>query len=663
MRRDVIRLRHAALALATGRICAGQNPEVTGAMESTSPDLGEVRTMLEDMQTGIQQLHDEDSALYEKEACHCEDETEKLAVPGEGIIPKAVTAINEASQTIKEKTALQKEEEEDLATNTEDLAAVRKLEKDQATAWAKRKAELEANIAESTQAANALAGASQKLQSEKHATILELVENMMTETKATLKGYNTEKSTEQLSRDDQNSANLKTEADEKESIRLGEESIADCKEKIGAAKTKLLDNESDLKEAHKQLTDLTSFCEAQAADWDTVSAERKKDFGVLETAINVLTCGKESCGRSAAESTGKAPASSFLQRMMASKKSSSLVRAKKTLQQSSAAQRNALRSLIRFGEKNGVTDLLQFKSLLKEKKDPLLGAKNLLRKLIEKLTTEMALDQGEMNKCATQLADCTTKRDFALAEVSKLKVEAEELGASVEEDKKEFASKAVEFKENQDDANEKTEVVIPEMEEAYDTEKVELTKQKTMLHQAVVILRKHFGVEENDMRADAQDSASGLTEGVTEQSTSAGRKLGARGQTQSMGQSVVHMINDFLEQRTAELKSLRERHIAALAGERKLKQDLSATAGGAKSRAAYLKATIAKETAAFAAKIEELQARLDAAGINGRCVQKLEPCGVQTDMRAKREAEMQALKDAWDKLAEGTEAVRPATWE
>jgi len=273
------------------------------------------------------------------------------------------------------------------------------------------------------------------------------------------------------------------------------------------------------------------------------------------------------------------------------------------------------------------------------------------------------LDQGEMNACSTQLAGCKTKRDFALEEVSKLKVEAEELGASVEDDKAEFKQQAVTFKDNQDDANEKTEVTIPDMESAYATNKAELTKQKTWLHQAVVILRKHFGIEENDLRAEAKDSASGLTEGVTEQSTSAGRKTGARGQTQSMGQTIVHMLNDFLDQRKTELKGLRQAHIKALAGERKLKQDLSAAAGAAKARTEYLQATIEKETAAFYAKIDELQARLDAAAINGRCVQKLEPCGVQTDMRAKREAEMKALKEAWDKLAEGTDAVRPNTWE
>ncbi|CAD7924402.1 unnamed protein product [Amoebophrya sp. A120] len=642
-----------------------QNPVVTGAMESTSPDLGEVASMLEDMQKGIQQLHDEDASLYEKEACHCEEETSNLAEPGKGVIPLAVLAINEASQTIKEKTALKKDEEEDLATNTEELAAVRKLEKEQSTAWAKRKAELEANIAESTQAANALAGATQKLQSEKHASILKLVEDMMTETKDTLKTYNTEKSTEQTARDDQNVANIKTEADEKEQIRLGEESIADCKEKIGKAKTKLLDNEGELKDAHQQLADLTAFCEAQAGDWDKMSAERKKDFGVLEVAINVLTCGKEKCGV-APDETNFAQVS-FLQ---TSKKAAFLAKFSqknrshmKKLQQSDSAKRNAVRSLVRFGEQNGMSELLQFKSVLKNQKDPLLGAKNLLRKLIEKLTTEMALDQGEMNKCSTALAECTTKRDFALEEVSKLKVEAEELGLSVEEDKKEFGEQAVEYKENQDNANEKTEVVIPEMEEAYATEKQELTKQKTWLHQAVVILRKHFGIEENDLRSGSKDSASGLTEGVTEKSTSAGRKVNNQGQTQSMGQTVVHMLNDFLEQRTAELKGLREAHIKALAGERKLKQDLSATAGAAKSRTEYLLATIEKETAEFNEKIEELQARLDAAAVNGRCVQKLEPCGVQTDMRAKREAEMKALKEAWDKLAEGTEAVRPATWE
>lgn len=69
---------------------SGQNPVVTGAMESTSPDLSEVASMLEDMQKGIQQLHDEDATLYEKEACHCEEETAKLAEVGKGTIPLVI---------------------------------------------------------------------------------------------------------------------------------------------------------------------------------------------------------------------------------------------------------------------------------------------------------------------------------------------------------------------------------------------------------------------------------------------------------------------------------------------------------------------------------------------------------------------------------------------
>lgn len=97
----------------------------------------------------------------------------------------------------------------------------------------------------------------------------------------------------------------------------------------------------------------------------------------------------------------------------------------------------------------------------------------------------------------------------------------------------------------------------------------------------------------------------------------------------------------------------------ALAGLRKQVQDLSATAASAKARYTFLDGSIKKETAAFNEALVELSGRVDTASSNARCVQELEPCGVQTDTRAKREAEIAALKDAWSKLAEGTDMENP----
>lgn len=225
----------------------------------------------------------------------------------------------------------------------------------------------------------------------------------------------------------------------------------------------------------------------------------------------------------------------------------------------------------------------------------------------------------------------------------------------MEEDKAEFAEKGAEWKENFDDASEVSHVDIPTLISTYDATKAQLTEEKTWLQEAIIVLRKHFGTEENNLAASPKDSSSGLE-------SSPARKVSNAGDTQSTGARVVNMLAQNLEERKVELAELRDNHVKELAGLRKQKADLSSTAGGAKARYEYLQMTIEKETAEFGTKLAELQGKMDVAGANGRCVQELEPCGVQMDRRAQREQEIAALKDAWKILAEGTDDQAPADW-
>ena len=117
-----------------------------------------------------------------------------------------------------------------------------------------------------------------------------------------------------------------------------------------------------------------------------MSAGRQQDFSVLSIAMNVLTCGKEQCD--------SAPPTAFLQTFAS--KTNKIQKAH--MQLNMAAKTNVLRSLVRMGEKSGNQELIQFKQFTKAGKDPLMGAKKLLRKLIEKLTLEAAADQGEQNE-------------------------------------------------------------------------------------------------------------------------------------------------------------------------------------------------------------------------------------------------------------------------
>ena len=203
--------------------------------------------------------------------------------------------------------------------------------------------------------------------------------------KSTLKSFNQDLGEGTAERQKQNGIYSNNKANEESQITQGRIDIADAKAKIGASSTAMLESEASLKELSQQLKDLTHFCEEQAKDWDEMSSNRNQDFSVLSIAMNVLTCGKEQCDA--------APATSFLQTF--AQKSSHKVQ-KMTL--NLAAKRNALRSLVRYGEKTGAQDLLQFRQFTKASKDPLMGAKKLLRKLIEKLTLEAAADQGEQNE-------------------------------------------------------------------------------------------------------------------------------------------------------------------------------------------------------------------------------------------------------------------------
>jgi hypothetical protein len=612
------------------------------SLKAAPAGLGDMIAQLESMKNNVQTLHNDDADMYEEVACHCDSQNEQLTKTD---IPDESKRINEAAATIEEKTALKKQEETDLARNQDFLAETEKMESEQAAAWTKRDAELRAAIAESTQAANALGAAKPLLSA--HPEILQMVEQMESEVSATLLEYNTAKQDESDERDQQNKTNTDNINNATDDISKGKTAIADHKSSIAQAKGDMLAGEEELTKFSDQLKELTKYCETQAADWDETSASRSKDFSVLSIAVNVLSCGKEECG-----STGVAAPTSFLQ---------TALKKQMRLGQTENAKRAAVRSLVRLGEKVGDQGLLQLKSLLKSTlgKDPLLKVKKLIRQLITKLMEEQAEDQAGMNECTLQLQKCKSKRDFSLEDAAKLKLEAEALGIAVEEDKSEFFEQQKTYQEQHNVAQTFVQEAIPTRISTYDKTKENLETEKMWISKAIGILQAHFGVSDNELQAEEKSVA---IPGAPEND----RTVGNKGETQSTGAKVVLMFKDFLADRKAQLKTLREEHVAALKEERTLQADAASTAAGAKARAQELFDRIAKNEAKFTATVESLQAETDIAASNGRCVQELEPCGVQTDRRAKREAEMAALKDAWAVLNNDTEGLpvdeKPLTW-
>jgi hypothetical protein len=182
--------------------------------ESAKGDgLSGVINQLTTMRNSVQVLHDDDADSYDKVACHCEDETNKLSAEGTGLIPKAAALIQTSAATVEDRTAFIEKSEADLATNQAELAEYEKIEKEQVEAWTKRESQLNADIAEVTQAGNALAAAADFLKS--HPTIVKLVEDMNADVTKSLKGYNQALGEETLARQKQNQSYVTNSDNEK----------------------------------------------------------------------------------------------------------------------------------------------------------------------------------------------------------------------------------------------------------------------------------------------------------------------------------------------------------------------------------------------------------------------------------------------------------------
>lgn len=619
-------------------LAIGVQGVAASSLSAAPAGLEDMINQLESMKTNVQTLHDDDADMYETVACHCDSQNEQLTKTD---IPNESKRINEAAATIEEKTALKKQEETDLAANEEFLAETEKMESEQAAAWAKRSAELSAAIAESTQAANALGAAKPLLSA--HPEILQMVEQMEQEVSTTLGEYHTAKQDETEEREQQNKANTDNINKANDDITKGKTAIAEHTSAIAEAKSDMLAGEEELTKFSNQLKELTKYCESQAADWDHVSASRAKDFKVISIAVNVLTCGQEECGSSPV---------SFLQTAQ---------KQQNRLGQTENAHRASIRALVRLGEKTGDQSLISLRTFLQGSlgRDPLLKVKKLIRQLITKLMEEQAEDQAGMSECTLQLQKCLSKRDFSLGDASKLKLEAEALGIAIEEDKAEFKEQQETYQQQYNVAQTYVQETIPTRISTYDSTKENLEREKMWIQKAIAILQAHFGVSDNEIAVDSKSIA---IPGAPEKD----RVVGNMGETQSTGAKVVTMFKDFLADRKAELKALREEHVQALKEERTLQADAASTAAGAKARAIQLAERIEANNAKFLAAMDSFQAEIDLARTNGRCVQELEPCGVQTDRRAKREAEMAALKDAWSVLNKDTEGIpvdeKPLTW-
>jgi hypothetical protein len=623
-----------------------------------SKALGDVISILEQFRENIQTAHTEDAKLYEDVACKCHDKVDGLTAET-GSMATTAAAIDTATATIDEMVSEIATQTDNIERETKVKDETTKLEQEQAKAWTEEEAILTKAAGENESAVLALEGAQTALGSE-HPVITKMVEDMLEESSDTLAELRQKLGKGNYTRKKNNAENVDTIVKAKEAIKVAEQAKADAEASYATAKNDLVLKQEEMKDLSGQLKRLNKFCEAQAHDWDKMSATRDADFDAVGQAIValggtpvLLQTGTAFAGANPFEAFKHTNARvAFLQKA-ADKASASLVKESselnqlnKKLWQSPAAQRNALRSLVQVGEETGNKALMLFQEHVDASmkattgQDPLAGAKVLLRKLIGDIQKEQYLDNLEQGECAATLTEATTKRDNALSIASVLKAETEEMGETVTGYQTEWDEQKVIFTGEKATADDLQDVTIPEEISTYTATKTELETALGQLQQAVQILKAHFS-------GSKRSTGDELTHPDGETGAEFGRKTGNdRGSgTQSTG--VIQLIETEVAKIKKSLADRRAKNISNLEDFNAQARDSRGAQAAAAERMKWLKMNISKLNKEFAVKIEEMKVELEVATKNGRVVQELEPCGIQTDRRAKREQEIVALKKAW----------------
>lgn len=561
---------------------------------------------IKQMQQALQDEHEADAKSYEEVACHCHDETKRLADE----IGQEVSDIHTASGKIKAATATKEEMEKTIQQSLEDRAARKEAEQERKEAFKERAKSLAADIAEASQAVNALEAALGYFTDPAHEPIKKLIDDMLLSVKEDLTEHTT--NLEKAKETDRNEfKNWKEkDGDLLQLIRESKGTKQAAEETLGEFSEELLESEKAVKPLYQQLQDLEKYCTKQANDWDHFSSERKTDYGVFGMAVNILSCGNTKC-----EKKGM-----FLQT---------------NINESVESQKLALRQFFRENENTTSPALIQFRNAVRAAEDPLKEAKNLLRKLMQNLISENEEDIKEMGTCVATVMECKTQRKHAFENMTKAKSELEKLGSRIAENKVSFEKEANNWAKETNNQNDHQDDFIPDAITQFENELERLHDTHGKLEAAIDHLRKHFGNVARDALLQADKPK---------------RKTGQAGSTQSNGVMIVKMLENRLGRVNGQIATLRADHEDNLQTLRDRRTASAASAARSEAKMKMLKADIEEDTANFQDALEELAGYTSVAGANAHCVQTHEPCGVATDAREKREAEVASLKKAYEIL-------------
>lgn len=625
-----------------------------------SKALQDVIAILAQFRENIQTAHTEDAKSYEGVACKCHDKVDGLT-SNLGSMAITAASIDTATTTIDLMVTEIAAQKDNIQRETTVMDDTTKLEQEQAKAWREQEAKLSKAAGENESAVLALEGAQTALGAD-HPVIAKMVEDMLSESSGAVAGLRQKLGKGNYTRKKNNGENVDTIVKAKAAIKLAQQAKKTAEASYASAKNDLILKQEEMKDLSGQLKRLNKFCEAQAHDWDKQSSVRDADFDAVGKGIEALggtpVLLQDNTDRSF---TGANPFESFkhvnsrvafLQRagdaadVALAREAIEYKVSNRHLWQSPAAQRNTFRALVQTGKEVGSKALMLFQEHVDASmaqgggQDPLAGAKVLLRKLISDMQKEQYADNLEQGECQATLTEATTKRNNAISNAAVLKAESESIGEQVTTWQSEWDDQEKIFSTEKASADDIESNTIPLENSSYKSTKGELEVALGQLKNAVQILKAHFSGSQRSTGTES-DHPDGDT------GAEFGRKTGNdRGSgTQSTG--VIQLIETEVAKVQKSLATRRAKNISNLESFTGQARDARGAQAAGAERMRWLKLNIAKSNKEFAMKIEEMKAELATATRNGRTVQDLEPCGIQTDRTAKRESEVVALKAAW----------------
>eukprot|EP00929_Paragymnodinium_shiwhaense_P061173 TRINITY_DN3054_c0_g5_i1.p2 TRINITY_DN3054_c0_g5~~TRINITY_DN3054_c0_g5_i1.p2 ORF type:complete len:696 (+),score=288.33 TRINITY_DN3054_c0_g5_i1:72-2090(+) len=388
---------------------------------------------------------------------------------------------------------------------------------------------------------------------------------------------------------------------------------AETTEKKSVAEGDLTATKKDLQEDTSALGSLHSDCMSRAADFETATKEKGEELKALATAKKII---KEATGAAASfvqvamttqtEAGDRFPAVKIVRKLALEQQSKALARLAKRMQ-----------SAVQHGTEHGSSD-------------PFAKVKGMVEGMISKLEDEAAGDANQKAFCDKELAEATAKKEDTTTELEKLTTKVDQNTAASTKLKSEVKELQRELAENAKAQSEMDELRRTE-KAAYDTNKAEVEKGLDGIKLALKVLRDYY--------ASSGAGNTGAGGGIV---------------------SLLEVCESDFSKSLAEMVAAEETAAAEYTAETKENEIAKVEKTKDVEYKTKEAASLDKATTEIQADINGLSSELDAvneglATLEKQCVGKVES---YADKKAKREKEIDGLKEALASLGEGASLLQ-----